>query len=76
MRTSGVKGLRRSLLYRGTRLFGQNAFGRPEELRFIDPAAPDTLLDTSKSDKAALRMLTILPRPQSPKKSFFSFLTR
>jgi hypothetical protein len=38
-----------------------------DELRFIDPRAPDRLIDPSRFDKAALRALTIIPRPEEPK---------
>jgi hypothetical protein len=63
MRTSGVAGLRRSLLYRGARLFGAGGFGAASELRFVDPKEPDRLVDAGKADKAALRAFTIIPRP-------------
>lgn len=63
MRASGVANPARSLLYRGARLFGAMGFGAPSELRFIDPAAPDRLIDPALFDKAALRAFTILPRP-------------
>jgi hypothetical protein len=71
MRTSGVAGAKRSLLYRGARLFGRAGYGEPDELRFIDPRAPDRLVDASKADKPALRAFTIIPRPEhmpAPKK--------
>ena len=68
MRTSGVGASRRSLLYRGVRLFGVMGFGAASELRFIDPAAPDRLIDPALFDKAALRAFTILPRPDQMEK--------
>lgn len=64
MRASGVGGLRRSILYRGARLFGAGGFGAVDELRFIDPGEPDRLIDHNLFDKAALRAFTILPRPK------------
>lgn len=64
MRASGVENPARSLLYRGARLFGAMGFGAASELRFIDPAAPDRLIDPKLFDKAALRAFTILPRPE------------
>ena len=69
MRTGGVGATRRSLLYRGARLFGAMGFGAASELRFIDPAAPDRLIDPALFDKAALRAFTILPRPENLRKS-------
>lgn len=63
MRTSGVSALRRSMLYRGARLFGAGGFGAATELRFIDPKEPGRLIDPKLFDKAALRAFTILPRP-------------
>ena len=63
MRTSGV-GARRSILYRAVRLFGAMGFGHIDELRFIDPRAPDRLLDPRRFDKAALRAFTIIARPK------------
>lgn len=63
MKASGVSAARRSLLYRGARLFGARGFGAVDELRFIDPGAPDRLIDPHLFDKAALRAFTILPRP-------------
>lgn len=71
MKTSGVGASRRSLLYRGARLAGAAGFGAVSELRFIDPKAPDRLIDPALFDKAALRAFTILPRPEhmpAPKK--------
>jgi len=64
MRASGVGERRRSILYRGARLFGARGFGAVDELRFIDPKAPDRLIDPALFDKAALRAFTILPRPE------------
>jgi hypothetical protein len=64
MKSSGVGALRRSALYRGARLFGAGGFGAVDELRFIDPGAPDRLIDPKLFDKAALRAFTILPRPK------------
>lgn len=69
MKTSGVGGTRRSLLYRGARLFGAGGFGAADELRFIDPKSPDRLIDSSRFDKAALRAFTIIPRPEHMKAS-------
>lgn len=69
MKTSGVGAARRSLLYRGARLGGAHGFGAVSELRFIDPRAPDRLIDSKRFNKAALRAFTILPRPEPPKKS-------
>lgn len=66
MRTSGV-GARRSLLYRSARLFGAGGFGAIDELRFVDPRAPDRLIDPKRFDKTALRTFTIIPRPEKPK---------
>ncbi len=66
MRTSGVGGLKRGVLYRATRLFGAGGFGAVDELRFIDPRAPDRLIDPKRFDKAALRAFTIVPRPEKP----------
>ncbi len=71
MRTSGVRDPRRSVLYRGARLFGRGGFGASSELRFVDPKSPDRLIDATQADKAALRAFTILPRPahmKPPKK--------
>jgi len=67
MRTSGVGPLQRSALYRTVRLFGAMGFGRADELRFIDPEAPDRLIDPARFDKAVLRAFTIIPRPEQPK---------
>ena len=67
MKASGVGPLRRSALYRGARLFGAGGFGAVDELRFIDPGAPDRLIDPKLFDKAALRAFTIIPRPEKPK---------
>lgn len=67
MKASGVGALRRSALYRGARLFGAGGFGAPGELRFIDPGAPDRLIDPKRFDKYALRTFTIIPRPEKPK---------
>ena len=39
-------------------------FGHIDELRFIDPRAPDRLLDPRRFDKAALRAFTIIARPK------------
>jgi hypothetical protein len=63
MRTSGVDYPRRSLLYRSARIAGAGGFGAKSELRFIDPKAPDRLVDPALFDKGALRKLTIIPRP-------------
>ncbi len=68
MRASGVGAARRSVLYRGARLSGARGFGAVSELRFIDPKAPDRLIDPKRFNKAALRAFTILSRPEPPKK--------
>ena len=70
LRTSGVSAATRSVLYRSARLFGARGFGAKSELRFIDPKQPDRLIDPSLFDKAALRRLTIIPRPEGPKSGF------
>lgn len=70
MRTSGVGYSRRSLLYCSARLAGAGGFGAKSELRFIDPKKPDRLVDPALFNKGALRRLTIIPRPDSPKASF------
>ncbi len=67
MRTSGVNGFKLSILYRSARLFGAGGFGAIDELRFIDPRAPDRLIDPKRFDKNALRTFTIIPRPEKPK---------
>jgi hypothetical protein len=67
MRTSGVNAFKKSLLYRSARLFGAGGFGAIDELRFIDPRAPERLIDPKRFDKSALRTFTIIPRPEKPK---------
>ncbi len=67
MRASGVNAFSRSVLYRTARLFGRRGFGAIDELRFVDPKAPDRLIDPRRFDKAALRTFTIIPRPEKPK---------
>ncbi|MBY0422306.1 MAG: DUF1353 domain-containing protein [Parvularculaceae bacterium] len=67
LRTSGVSATMRSFLYRGARLFGASGFGAKSELRFIDPRNPDRLVDPALFDKAVLRKLTIIPRPETQK---------
>lgn len=67
LRTCGVSAATRSVLYRGARLFGARGYGAKSELRFIDPKAPDRLVDPALFDKAVLRKLTIIPRPEQPK---------
>lgn len=67
MRTSGVNVFKNSVLYRAARLFGAGGFGALDELRFLDPASPDRLIDPARFDKTVLRDFTILPRPEKPK---------
>jgi hypothetical protein len=67
MRTSGVNAFKKSVLYRSARLFGAGGFGAIDELRFIDPRAPERLIDPKFFDKNALRTFTIIPRPEKPK---------
>ena len=67
MRASGVNAVQKSVLYRSARLFGAGGFGAIDELRFIDPRAPDRLIDPKRFDKYALRTFTIIPRPEKPK---------
>lgn len=67
MRTSGVSAAKKSVLYRAARVFGAGGFGAVDELRFVDPRAPDRLIDPRRFDKAALRTFTIIPRPEKPK---------
>ncbi len=67
MRTSNVNAFKTSVLYRSARLFGRRGFGAIDELRFIDPRAPERLIDPKRFDKNALRTFTIIPRPEKPK---------
>lgn len=69
MRTCAVSAPTRSVLYRGARLFGAGGFGARRELRFIDPHAPDRLIDPALFDKAVLRAFTIIPRPEKPRRN-------
>jgi hypothetical protein len=72
MKASGVGPLTRSLLYRGARIGGAGGFGAVAELRFIDPGAPDRLIDPRLFDKARLRAFTLLPRPRRRARGAFA----
>jgi hypothetical protein len=67
MNSCRVAPLRRALLFNGARQFGAGGYGAVSELRFIDPDAPDRLIDPTLFSKAALRAFTIIPRPEEPK---------
>lgn len=64
MKSCDVAPLRRALLFNGARHFGAGGYGAVSELRFIDPDAPDRLIDPDLFSKAALRAFTIIPRPE------------
>lgn len=63
MKASDVGFFKRRLIYRAARIGGAKGFGKTQELRFIDPANPNALMDPKLFDKAALRAFTICPRP-------------